>query len=256
MRTLSRVLRWQIVCRVRDRVEIDWLAGTRLIAARGMTGLTGSIYYGLHEFHEMASVLHILRSGDAFADVGANAGAYTVLASGVVGAHTAAIEPGRAALAALKANITMNSLNRQVTVYECAVAAAPGEASFTEGAGTMNRLEETGTRRVPVMSLDGLCRVPTMIKIDVEGGELVAFHGAQEILGSDDLLCIVSESHDTEISGFLADFGFAKYRYNALTRTFHEDVAPRESAWFVRDMVGLLARINDATKTEVFGVWV
>ncbi|PPR11083.1 MAG: hypothetical protein CFH41_01183 [Alphaproteobacteria bacterium MarineAlpha11_Bin1] len=221
-----------------------------------MTGLTGNIYYGLHEFHEMASVLHILRSGDAFADVGANAGAYTVLASGVAGANTEAIEPGRAALSALKTNITMNALDRQVTVYECAVAAVPGEASFTEGAGTMNRLTETGTRRVPVMALDGLSRIPTMIKIDIEGGEMAAFHGAQKILGSDALLCIVSESHDTEISGFLADFGFAKYRYNALTRTFHEDVRGRESAWFVRDMVGLLERINDARKTEVFGVWV
>ena len=182
IRTLARVAAWQIVSRVQGKIKTDWLDGTRLIASRGMTGLTGNIYYGLHEFHEMASVLHILRNGDVFVDVGANAGAYTVLASGVAGAHTEAIEPGRAALAALKANITTNALDRQVTVHECAVAAVPGEAAFTEGAGTMNRLTETGTRRVPVMALDGLSRIPTMIKIDVEGGEMAAFYGAQKIL--------------------------------------------------------------------------
>ena len=109
---------------------------------------------------------------------------------------------------------------------------------------------------VSVMSLDGLAQMPAMIKIDIEGGELAAFYGAKKMLGSNKILCIISESHDIDITAFLADFGFAKYRYNALTRTFHDHPAPHESAWFVRDMPSLLARIADAGKTEVFGVWI
>jgi hypothetical protein len=35
---------------------------------------TGNLYVGLHEFEEMAFLLHFLRRGDLFADVGANVG--------------------------------------------------------------------------------------------------------------------------------------------------------------------------------------
>jgi thymidylate synthase len=58
-----------------------------------MTGATGNIYAGLHEFEDMAFLLHLLRSEDMFADVGSNIGSYTILASGVVGAKSVAFEP-------------------------------------------------------------------------------------------------------------------------------------------------------------------
>ena len=57
----ARVLRWQITSRIQDEVIVDWIGGTRLAARRGMTGLTGNIYAGLHEFADMAFVLHFLR---------------------------------------------------------------------------------------------------------------------------------------------------------------------------------------------------
>jgi len=46
----ARVLQWQIVSRIRGEVIIDWISGTRFAARRGMTGITGNIYAGLHEF--------------------------------------------------------------------------------------------------------------------------------------------------------------------------------------------------------------
>ena len=45
----ARVLRWQIASRIHDEVIVDWIAGTRFAARRGMTGVTGNIYAGLHE---------------------------------------------------------------------------------------------------------------------------------------------------------------------------------------------------------------
>ena len=57
-----------------------------------MTGATGNIYAGLHEFVDMAFCLHLLRSGDLFVDVGANIGSYTVLASKVAGANSVTLE--------------------------------------------------------------------------------------------------------------------------------------------------------------------
>jgi hypothetical protein len=58
---MARVLRWQIASRIHDEVIVHWIGGTRLAARRGMTGLTGNIYAGLHEFADMAFLLHFLR---------------------------------------------------------------------------------------------------------------------------------------------------------------------------------------------------
>jgi hypothetical protein len=68
----------QIASRFQDEVIVHWIGGTRS-ARRGMTGLTGNIYAGLHEFADMAFLLHFLRPSDVFADVGANVGSYTNL---------------------------------------------------------------------------------------------------------------------------------------------------------------------------------
>jgi predicted RNA methylase len=75
-----------------------------------MTGATGNIYAGLHDFHEMALLLHFLRPCDVFVDIGANVGAYSVLASGVVGAKTFAFEPVPQTFACLRDNVRMNDL--------------------------------------------------------------------------------------------------------------------------------------------------
>src|SRR5688572_4540737 len=76
---VARVARWQFQSRLQRDVTFNWLGGSRLIIRRGMTGATGNIYVGLHEFHEMSFILHLLRQDDLFADAGANVGSYTVL---------------------------------------------------------------------------------------------------------------------------------------------------------------------------------
>lgn len=47
-----------------------------------MTGATGNWYCGLQEYEDMSFVLHALRPGDLFVDVGANIGSYSILAAG------------------------------------------------------------------------------------------------------------------------------------------------------------------------------
>ncbi len=112
---------------------MPWIAGTRLLVRRGMTGATGNIYAGLHEFAEMAFVLHLLRAGDRFADLGANVGSYTVLAAGVRRARVVAVEPGSAARAALRDNVELNGLGDLVRVEGVALGAAQRRVAFTTG---------------------------------------------------------------------------------------------------------------------------
>jgi hypothetical protein len=91
--TLMRILRWQIGSRaLGTAVAVPFVDGTRLLIRAGMHGATGNVYVGLMEYEDMAFVLHLLRKDDAFLDVGANVGVYSILAAGR-GANVLAIEP-------------------------------------------------------------------------------------------------------------------------------------------------------------------
>ena len=76
--------------------------------------MTGNIYCGLVEFADMAFVLHVLRAGDLFVDIGANAGAYTLLASSVAGAKTTCFEPAPATYARL---LVINPAIKNIACY-------------------------------------------------------------------------------------------------------------------------------------------
>jgi hypothetical protein len=72
LRAFARVAYWQVRSRLQEDVVVPWIGGQRLIVRRGMTGVTGNIYAGLHEFADMALVLHFLRpDDDLFFDIGA-----------------------------------------------------------------------------------------------------------------------------------------------------------------------------------------
>ena len=98
---VARLVRWQLASRILAQpVVLPFVNNTRLLVLRGMTGATGNWYGGLHECADMAFVLHALRPGDLFVDVGANVGSYTVLAAGAVQADAIAVEPVEAPLLA------------------------------------------------------------------------------------------------------------------------------------------------------------
>ena len=85
---------WQIQTRLQPSkfVVKPFLHDVKFYARKGLVGITGNIYTGLHEFDDMAFLLHFLRPDDSFYDVGANVGSYTLLASGICKARTIAIE--------------------------------------------------------------------------------------------------------------------------------------------------------------------
>src|SRR5262249_61074379 len=105
---------------------------------------TGNLYVGLHEFERMAFLLHFLRRGDLFADVGANVGSYTILAAVAVGTDVIAFEPGESALSWLVRNVELNGVLDRVEVRREAVGAKSGMVFFTSGLDTMNHIAPDG----------------------------------------------------------------------------------------------------------------
>ena len=211
-----RLCRWQIESRLRDEVIVPWIGNIRLAARRGMTGATGNVYAGLHEFADMAFTLHFLRPGDLFVDVGANIGSYTLLASGVCEAKTISFEPDPDTMRFLRRNIELNGLYGQVVLEQAALGAEEGDVEFTVGLDTANHVargrEPKRTRRVSMRTLDKLESPPTMIKVDVEGYEADVFRGAQAVLKASTLKAVITEGQRPSRYHAVADRRFRAIR--------------------------------------------
>ena len=88
------LLKWQIFQTLQPGIKkVPFVGNTCLLVKKGMTGATGNIYFGLHEFEEMSFLLHFLKEDDTFYDVGANIGSYTILGAGICKAKVLCFEP-------------------------------------------------------------------------------------------------------------------------------------------------------------------
>jgi FkbM family methyltransferase len=258
---LARFVAWQLISRVKTQHLHSWVDGTKLVVHKGMTGATGNIYCGLHEFADMAFVLHVLKPTDVFLDVGANVGSYTVLASGVCGARTLAFEPDPKTVEHLRRNIEINGLDGLVEVHQVALGSTPGETAFTVGRETVNRVAELGeadTQTVPMRRLDDIsgARQATLIKLDVEGYEAEVLAGAREVLASPTVLAVETESQDAATLEALIGAGFIRRWYEPWSRTLLQ-AQPTDlknsNALFLRDETAVLDRVNAAPRRRVQG---
>jgi FkbM family methyltransferase len=226
-----RYLRWQVVSRTRSGPQlVRFVNDTCLWARAGETGVTGNIYVGLHEFADMAFVAHLLRPGDVFGDIGANAGTYTVLASGVAGARTLAVEPAPDAAQRLRANVALNNIASLVDVETCAVGAAIGTARFTTTLDTMNHVladheDDTSSMGITIKTIDEMFLArgnkPILLKIDIEGYEREALRGAEETVSDPSLQAIIIETSASSsecVGRVMTRHGFTNVRYAPFDR--------------------------------------
>jgi FkbM family methyltransferase len=237
-----------------------------------MTGATGNVYCGLHEFEDMAFVLHALRPNDLFVDVGANVGSYTILASGAAGADCVSVEPVPATFAHLLDNIRLNNLESKVTAKNIGLGALSGSLRFASGLDTENHVAAdnevvANPIEVPVEPLDAVLSgsALTLMKIDVEGFETEVLNGASETMRQSSLLAVVMElngsglryGYDEEkIHGRMVDWGFTVARYSPLERTITALNTRRTvsgNTLYVRNLESLRDRVRTAPRHTVLG---
>jgi FkbM family methyltransferase len=229
---------WQIQSRTfRLPVVYPFIENSKLIIQGGMTGATGNIYTGLHEFEDMMFLLHLLRPGDLFADVGANIGSYTVLASSVAGAKSISFEPVPATFLHLKHNVAINDLETLVELHNCGVGSEKSQLHFTSNYDTMNHVvtgsaaEGAGNIVVDIVTLDDVLRnrVPVLVKIDTEGFEMAVLRGAANLLKHPSLMGIIVELNgschrygidEREIHELITGRGFSPVSYNPFNRKY------------------------------------
>jgi len=269
--SLRRFPAWQIGSRlVPGPVVVEFVGGTRLLVAPGQTGATGNLYAGLHELPEMAFVLHLLRPGDLFVDIGANIGSYTILAAGAARAKCIAFEPAESAFEILRANVRLNDIAERVEAIRSAVGDAEGEVSFTIGGDTVNHVATKGEpatmTTVPITRLDRVLggRAPVAMKIDVEGFEARVLDGASKTMANPGLKAVIMEtngsgsrygSDDRDLHETMTGLGFAACNYGPFSRTI-ELAGARNSngnTIYVRDLDFASERVADAPTFAVAG---
>jgi FkbM family methyltransferase len=233
--SIVRFVSWQLGSRIASGpVTINFVNNAKLLVKPGMTGATGNVYTGLHEFEDMAFVLHVLRTNDLFVDVGANVGSYTILASAAGGAKTIAIEPIPITYGHLVDNIDLNGVRALVTTHNIGIGRERGELSFTSTLDTVNHVlgsAESGvaSTKIPVDTLDEMLGQlnPTIIKVDVEGFETCVVDGAEQTLRGDSLLAVIMELNGSgERYGFdestlharMLEYAFRPFTYSPFTR--------------------------------------
>jgi FkbM family methyltransferase len=168
--------------------------------------------FGLYDRRELEHVRDRLGDGD-FVDVGAHVGMYAVAAAKATSGRVLAFEPNPSARAQLAENLMLNGC-RNVLVVPKAAGDAPGrtllhvpvtpDPSFSSlDAG---RFAEGEPIAVEVTTVDAEVAAaglrPTVVKIDVEGGELQVVGGMSGTIAAHRpvLLIEVSESSARELA--------------------------------------------------------
>jgi FkbM family methyltransferase len=166
--------------------------------------------YGTFEISETRLVQALLRPGMTFVDVGANVGYYTLIGARLVGAtgRVHGFEPNDALRPKLEENIQRNGF-RNVVVHPEAVARETGEVEFYASTWDANQgissiLPGSGraaTQKVRSLSLDDFAgslggRRVDLIKMDIEGAELLAIEGGRRALGATDAPPLIFEAAD------------------------------------------------------------
>lgn len=170
-------------------------------------------------------ILEETRPEEVLYDIGACVGFVSVHAA-MKGAHVIAFEPDPSYRSRLLNNLGLNNLH-DVTVIRWAVSDERGEARlFTEGNanGRSPSLRNDGDRNVVKVSTDtidnalarGEIPSPDILKLDIEGAEILALRGMKAMLESSPPRTIFIESHPS----FLPSFGSSAEEVDELIRSY------------------------------------
>jgi FkbM family methyltransferase len=171
--------------------------GFRVYFPKGSSAFRAACEQGIFEAPNVRILQRLCRPGTYMFDVGANLGLMALpVLSATSESRLVSFEPSPNTIPFLRRTIAESGLGGRWRLVEKAVACAPGTANFSLSARTegfydglrhTHRAPEARQVQVEVTSLDEEwmslgCPPVSMIKIDVEGGELDVLRGARECL--------------------------------------------------------------------------
>lgn len=174
-----------------------------------------------------ACLARLLRPGDTFVDAGANHGYFSLLAAKLVGpaGRVIAFEPHSEARTRLTRHLELNGLQDQVEVHPLALSDRSGVAqmhqshhnalaSLVPDQSPVRHLVDFGAPfEVPTVRFDEWCArhavgAIRLMKIDVEGAELMVLGGMPESLRSGLEAVVLETAPDSSADRMLRDAGY------------------------------------------------
>lgn len=148
---------------------------------------------GDYEADLQAALFQELKPGQTFFDIGANAGFFCLLGAKAVGStgRVVGFEAHPITAAQIQKQVKLNNLSN-VTVVAKAVSDSNGYAQFTDDISSdmlsfanLRSDKPQNTIKVPTIKLDDIVSqfgIPDLIKIDIEGAEIMALRGMMSLL--------------------------------------------------------------------------
>ena len=155
-------------------------------------------WLGTYEINLQAAIKKFCLPGMVVYDIGANIGYISLMFAKQVGAQGSvlAFEPLPDNFQRLTENITLNQLNSRISTFQAAVVDVPGITSFfVHKSGAMGKAQGSLGREeqylsqidVQAVALDDFIfsqnhPQPDLIKMDIEGGEVLAIKGMRKTM--------------------------------------------------------------------------
>jgi len=187
-------------------------------------------WLGTYEPELQAGMLELVKPGMVAYDLGANIGYITLLLARLVGqsGHVTAFEALPSNLERLQTNIRLNDFQQRMTVVPAAVVDHSGTVHFLVGpSGGMGKAQGSAGRNLEyqqVLEVDGIALddyvrdrpAPQVIKIDIEGGEVLALPGMRRMLAQHRPLVFLELHGEKAADVVWAELTGAGYRISSL----------------------------------------
>lgn len=229
IKKLARIIATKLMPEIPYRVIRGPLKGVKIIhGAFGGPSGGASVYFNLIEKKQTTEFLNRVNKGDTVFDIGANVGYYTILSSKKIGLNgrVFSFEPVVRNLSYLYRHMYLNDLHN-VVILPLACSNIDDLVEFSYGPNTAqgHLLEVKESRSinkdflsltyVHTITIDAFVlhsgNIPNVIKIDVEGAELLVLKGGAETLRRSKpiiFLSIHSEQLENNCKEYLAEFGY------------------------------------------------
>jgi FkbM family methyltransferase len=181
-----------------------------------------------------------VKDGQIFYDIGAHGGVYTLtlIKRGLV-VHSFEPQPED-----LVANLRLNGVPTD-KVHAVALGQRDGTAKMTTKERSSNHISDSGDRVVPLVRLDDYVASlglpdPNWIKIDIEGMELPALRGAEQLLNRSRPTIICEINHISgrygtkvvDLTGYLGSLGYSIHKLqDGMLKAIHQERLPYSADW-------------------------
>jgi FkbM family methyltransferase len=248
-------------------VTIKYINDSKLIVDHTMNQAQKNIYLGLTEFNEIAFIMHYLRKGDSFVDVGANVGEFAI-ASLASGANCIAFEAMPDTFQHLKNNILYNGFDRY-EIHNIGIGEKKGYSTFKCNLPDTQRRriseKEKGTLtdnnqiEIPMSTLDEIIgeKSITVLKIDVEGYEESVMEGSKRIFSQSPphavILEIWNDAPGCRLRTLMESYGYEGYSYTPYNRSLVRE-KKNQNIIFIKNYTEVLKRVSESDKFTVRGI--